>query len=135
MRSLRPTTREIASVAGVSQSPVSLALRNHPALAQTTRDHVRNVAEKLDYRSNPLVSAWMSHVSSTRKATFRANIAYIRPAQVADGQRDNYLEGINALAPGCGYVVDTFVSERYSEKPQELQELFRTRGVSGILLH
>lgn len=52
--------RAVALAAGVSKSTASLALRNHPSVAEATREQVKAVAAKLGYRVNPMVSALMT---------------------------------------------------------------------------
>ena len=58
--------REIAKAAGVSPAAVSLALRNHPSIPETTRARIREVAESLGYQPNPRVAELMGHIRRNR---------------------------------------------------------------------
>src|SRR3977135_1614610 len=51
---------EIAQRLGVASSTVSRALRGDPRIGPETRLRVQEMADKLNYRPNPLVSALMA---------------------------------------------------------------------------
>jgi len=46
--------QDIARELGLSQTAVSLALRNHPSIPETTVRSVRATARRLGYRPDPL---------------------------------------------------------------------------------
>ncbi|NJD32285.1 MAG: LacI family transcriptional regulator [Gammaproteobacteria bacterium] len=52
MKGGRPTSRDIAHLAEVSQATVSRALRNSPLVAPETRARVRSIADQLRYRTD-----------------------------------------------------------------------------------
>src|SRR5271165_4247185 len=52
---------EIAQQLGVASSTVSRALRGDPRIGAQMRRRVEDVAEKMGYRPNPLVSALMAN--------------------------------------------------------------------------
>lgn len=51
------TIDDVAAAAGVSRSTASRALSGHPSVRQSTRDLVFAVAERLDYRADPVARA------------------------------------------------------------------------------
>ncbi|MFF3215055.1 LacI family DNA-binding transcriptional regulator [Streptomyces sp. NPDC002886] len=53
----RPTIKDIARQAGVSESAVSFALNNRPGVSQDTRARVRRVAEELGWQPNSAARA------------------------------------------------------------------------------
>ena len=57
----RPTLRDIAKDAGCTNATVSLALRESPRISPETRARVREVAAKLGYRPDPMLSALAAH--------------------------------------------------------------------------
>jgi DNA-binding LacI/PurR family transcriptional regulator len=60
------SVREIARLARLSPSTVSLALRNSPKLAESTRRHVRAIAQRKGYHPNAKVVALMSQLRASR---------------------------------------------------------------------
>ncbi|WP_405488160.1 substrate-binding domain-containing protein [Streptomyces sp. NBC_00096] len=53
----RPTIKDIARQAGVSESAVSFALNNRPGVSQDTRARIRRVAEELGWQANSAARA------------------------------------------------------------------------------
>jgi DNA-binding LacI/PurR family transcriptional regulator len=53
----RPTMKDIARRAGVSESAVSFALNDRPGVSEATRDRVRRVAEQLGWRADSAARA------------------------------------------------------------------------------
>src|SRR4051812_8411327 len=52
---------EIAQHLGVASSTISRALRDDPSVSAAMREQVRQLAETMGYRPNPLVSALMAN--------------------------------------------------------------------------
>ena len=65
----RITLRDIGAKCGLSAAGVSLALRNHRSIPETTRERVRNAATALGYRPDPALAA-LNHYR--RRRTFTA---------------------------------------------------------------
>ncbi len=61
----RPTMRDIAERAGVSQSAVSFALNGRPGVSEITRDRVRRVAEELGWRPSTAARALSGEGAAT----------------------------------------------------------------------
>lgn len=105
-----PSLATIAAAAGLSRNAVSLALRNSPEIAPSTRARVQALAEKMGYRPNPLVTALMSQLTRGR-SRWRATIACIdlRPEAYAV-QRNPILlpaiRGIERRAQSLGFSLD-----------------------------
>jgi LacI family transcriptional regulator len=51
------TIEDVAAAAGVSRSTASRALSGHPAVRPDTRERVQAIAEKLNYRADPIARA------------------------------------------------------------------------------
>ncbi|MFI9045660.1 LacI family DNA-binding transcriptional regulator [Streptomyces sp. NPDC053427] len=71
----RPTIKDIARRAGVSESAVSFALNDRPGVSQDTRARVRRVAEELGWQANSAARA----LSGDRAGC--AGLVLARPAQ------------------------------------------------------
>ncbi|WP_327321760.1 LacI family transcriptional regulator [Streptomyces sp. NBC_01210] len=61
----RPTMKDIAQRAGVSESAVSFALNDRPGVSEITRDRIRRVAEQLGWRPSTAARALSGEGSAT----------------------------------------------------------------------
>ncbi|KUJ69039.1 LacI family transcriptional regulator [Streptomyces albus subsp. albus] len=61
----RPTIKDVARRAGVSESAVSFALNDRPGVSPATRDRVRRVAEQLGWRPSTAARALSGEGSAT----------------------------------------------------------------------
>jgi DNA-binding LacI/PurR family transcriptional regulator len=65
MKDIRPTSRDIARLANVSQATVSRALRNSPLVRPDTRARVKTIAEQLKYRTDRSAAGLRTRRSQT----------------------------------------------------------------------
>lgn len=65
MKTTRPTSRDIARLAEVSQATVSRALRNSPLVKPETRERVEAVARQLSYRADRRAASLRTRRSNT----------------------------------------------------------------------
>ncbi len=131
-----PTTRTIALAAGVSCTTVSMALRNHPAIAAATRERIQRIAREMGYVPDPEVSKLMHHLQLRQKTRFHATIAALTTIRA-----NGFLHYASALRAGAvaaarklGYTVDVFHLDAGVGFQRHLQRVLWTRGVEGILL-
>ena len=76
------------------------------------RARVAEVTEELGYTPNPMVSALMTSLRSTRKTKFVCNLGFITSFPTRDGWKENpsfarYLTGANTRSTALGYGIET----------------------------
>ncbi len=133
--------RDVAQVAGVSVSTVSLALRHSPLVAEATRARIRAQADKLGYKIHPFVAA---HMRSRRRphAGLRAPVlALVNTQRRCDGWRNNpatlvrqMLTGAQAQAALRGYETRQFWLHEPGMSHARFSTMLRARGIHGLLL-
>jgi DNA-binding LacI/PurR family transcriptional regulator len=133
------TLGDIAKLAKVSRTTVSLALRNSPRISERVRTKVQGVARKLEYRQNPLVTAHMSYVRSLHPRYTGQCIALVgnqTPAQIeADTRRPlrKYLHATRDRARALGYELELFNLAEPGMTAQRLTKILVARGITGVI--
>lgn len=129
----------VADHLGVHQTTVSLALRDNPRIPLETRKRIKAAAEKLGYRPNPYVSAFVA--SRRRKEVARqAVIGYVTADDPEHGGRsavDDYpdlYEGAKKRAEELGYGLEHFWLGDPKLKKESFNRITETRAIHGLLL-
>jgi LacI family transcriptional regulator len=135
-----PTTREIAAACRCSQSTVSNALRDHPRISPATREKIQRVARSLGWRANPLASAFMAHLRSTKRPRYHANLAFAvtHPANakidaLPPHQRESF-HGARQRAAELGYVLEPVWLHEPGMNAARLARILKSRGMPGLLV-
>lgn len=131
--------RMIAREAGVSVATVSLALRSHPSIPPPTRSRILEVAQRLDYRPNAMVSALMAQIHTHRPNSESPVLALVCEAErrQALDKIDFYrklVEGAEARAHALGYVLERFFLEPGEAHGKRLHQILHARNVRGVIL-
>jgi LacI family transcriptional regulator len=132
------TQQMIADAAGVHLSTVSLALRNDSRLPEATRKRINDVAKKLGYTPNPLVSMLMARVR--RKNTgYRGTLAYIHTVPEGTPRLEgrvhrNFLAGARRRAGELGYNLDEFFLSDDKLNPKRLTATLQARSITGVVI-
>lgn len=118
------TMTELAKRLGISHSTVSRALNGHPAISQTTRDKVHELANRLGYQSNYTANL-LSHGQSKLIAVIVPEIAVHFYAKV--------IEGIQNILEPAGYGILLFnTRETLAEEERAIENCLKYR-VDGVL--
>ncbi len=130
---------DIAREAGLSQATVSMALRNHPSIPAVTRKRVQEIAERLGYRPNALVSALMSQLQTGRDERQISRIALIDAWPLEVGWKAYPLfarqaEGMKSRAHALGYRLEEFRLKEDGMTPRRLSKILATRGIAGMII-
>lgn len=138
-RSTRTTMADVAALAGVHQTTVSLALRSHPSIPKTTRERIQRAASRLGYRPDPLLAAFIHRRTSGHLAHSAPQIAFVSDqpsAAAADSSacHREWLEGARSMARSKGVGLERFFIGPGQLSPSRLNQVLETRGIGGVLL-
>ncbi len=133
------TIRDVAGEARLSRTTVSMALRNHPLISQATREHVKEVADRMGYRPDPRLRELGMHLQQCHRSPGRAVLAHIdfrcenkKPSD--ESTPDQLIEAIRDRAGELGYDVDVFFAGRDGMTDRRLSQILRARGIRGVLV-
>lgn len=134
-----PTMQDVAKVAGVARSTVSLALRNDRSIPPITRSRIFAAAEKLGYKTNPLVSALMTSLHDKRIKNKHLVLAYVTtdPEDAPWRSFRMFIElqqGAAKRADELGYKLEEFALRSPGMTPGRYAQMLQTRGILGLLI-
>src|ERR1700722_13889172 len=135
----RPTIRDIARDTGFHYSTVSLALRDHPRIPNSTKQIICEAANELGYQPDAMLSALCAYRMTKRPPKEQTVIAWITNHRTRTGWRmsactRDYFEGASQRATERGYRLETFWLSETGMTGQRLSRILWTRGIQGVLL-
>lgn len=134
-----PTQNEVAAEAGVARSTVSRALKNHPAIPESTRQRILAVAKRLGYRENPYVTANMQRVRGAHALRSQAIIAFLTPFSLERWYREvlsyrKIYESAKERAFHLGFELDPISLIDQGLDSDRCNDILRARGIDGVLV-
>jgi LacI family transcriptional regulator len=134
----RVTLRDVARRLKVSHTTISRALRNDPQISSAMRQRVREAADEMGHRPDPLLSALAQYRHGKLTKTISAELAWINawpnPAQLRQFKEfNNYWGGAFEEAERCGFRLEEFIINEQMSL-QRLQKILQTRNIRGILI-
>lgn len=134
-----PTMAEIAAEAGVSKMTVSLALRASHRVSKERREHILKIAERMNYRPNPMVQTLMANLRATRPASQDSTLAWVTSFQSESGWRKHrvsyeYFQGALQRGHQLGYRVEPVWAAADGMTGRRLTEILRARGIYGVIV-
>jgi DNA-binding LacI/PurR family transcriptional regulator len=133
------TLAEVARVAGVHKATAARALNRDPRITAETRQAVEAAAEKLGYKVNHLLSAWMS-TRRRQVPVASATIAYVTGHPTRHGWRPlasdlpDFFPGALARAEQAGFKLEDFWLREKGMTPPRFTGILRARGIQGVLI-
>jgi LacI family transcriptional regulator len=126
-----PTLRDVARAAGVSHMTVLRALNDSPRVAPATAQKVRAVAQRLNYRRDPALSALAAYRWRKSSHTGGAVLAFIDCDATLHSSR--VLAGARREADYLGYRIDHFPLPNGAAGQARLARMLFHRGIRGLL--
>lgn len=135
----RITTSDIARVAKVHQTTVSLALRGDPRLRPETAARIKAVAADLGYTPDPMLAALATYRRGRRPSGQHGTLAWVTNWPTRAGWRSRpmfgeFFEGAQRRAGEMGYRLEEFWLNARGLTPRRASEILHARGVQGLIL-
>lgn len=139
MDSLPASQSKIAKEAGVSRATVSRVFTNHPGISEVTKKKVREVAKKLGYRKNAVMSVLTAQVRAASTKRIRSTLAYITSMSSPDLMEigPTYYEqflGARERADELGYGLDLIWRHEVGMTKTRITKILLSRGIRGLVL-
>lgn len=134
------TQKQIAEALGVSSMTVSLALRGHTKISESTRKQVQQMAKKLGYVPDPGLRALADYRSGSRKISSRWNeVALIHnwPSEAMWKESEFYQSWrteLETAAAERGIRISEFWLGPEGERSRAVFRQLRNRGISGVFV-
>lgn len=135
-----PTTRQIAEACGCNQSTVSHALRDNPKISAEKRAEIRGIAERMGWKPNPLVSAYMAHLRSARPRSHQASLAFLIANRTSSqisaqgGHMQRHYRGALQRAKELGYSLEILWMHQPHLTARRLNGILLSRNISGLII-
>ncbi len=135
----RVTQTDIARAAGVHNTTVSLALRNSPAIPESTRKRIQALAEEMGYHPDPALRALVAYRRGCAVRDRKETLAYITNADTRWGWRERPADelsyaGAMKKAAQHGYQLEHFWLGEPGLTQRRLSSMLFHRGITGALL-
>lgn len=133
-----PTMMDIAKIAGVHQTTVSLALRDHPAISERTRNRIHEIARDLGYAPDPALDAFNFYRLAHQPLRSAPAIAFVTDLESAEWKEATALRelfaGAKAAAEKMGFVFERFHVGPRELSPLRLDGILRSRNIECAIL-
>jgi LacI family transcriptional regulator len=136
---IRVTQSDVARVAGVHNTTVSLALRNSRLIPESTRQRIQAIAQSMGYSPDPALRALVAYRNSRRERREAETLAYVTNWDTKWGWRnlpahERYYAAAQRRAAELGYQIEHFWLGETGMSQRRLDRMFLHRGISGMLL-
>ena len=130
---------DIAVKAGVHVTTVSLALRNHPRLPESTRQRIHKMAEEMGYRPDPLLRALISYRGRVMARRNTPTLAYVTNWATCWGWKKatahpDFFAGAQEKANQLGYKLEHFWMHEPGLTQGRLSRMLYSRGINGLII-
>tara|TARA_R100000027_G_scaffold53229_1_gene42063 strand:- start:58570 stop:59679 length:1110 start_codon:yes stop_codon:yes gene_type:complete len=135
----RPTQKDVAIQAGVTQATVSMALSRHPSISDETCDRIRTIADSVGYRPDPYLTGLSAYRKQMKAPVFQATIAWLSnwhepTSHNWSGVAGLYYEGALKRAHELGYEIEEHALLSPDMTPKRMEQIMLNRNIKGILL-
>jgi LacI family transcriptional regulator/LacI family repressor for deo operon, udp, cdd, tsx, nupC, and nupG len=132
-----PTQADIAKIAKVHRTTVSLALKDDPRIPDKTRGRIHKIAKELGYKPDPMLSALIAHRVHRQQRTFQGTLAWLVNNEAPWDWRQifhEYHEGAVERAKRYGYNVEIFDLKTPGMTNARMGAILAARNIRGVLV-
>lgn len=134
----RVTLKDVALEAGVHVSTAWRALSNETYVSDGKRKLIREVADRLGYSPDPMLSALSSYRRSQRPPAYRSTLAWINNFPVRKDCTDAphmkaYFDGAKAYAESKGFKLEEFWLQEKGMTPKRARDVLLARNIRSLL--
>jgi LacI family transcriptional regulator len=135
----RVTQSDVARVAGVHNTTVSLSLRNSPAIPEATRHRIKALAAEMGYAPDPALQALVAYRNGQKANRPRETLAFLtywdsRWGWRAIAAQERAFLGAERRAEDLGYHLEHFWMGEPGMSQRRLSNVLYHRGIKGVLL-
>lgn len=135
----RPTLKDVARESGYHITTISLALREHPSIPETTRRRIRAIAQRIGYEKNPVYHALSRFRQQGSVCAPAPRIAYLENFGLGSGvprsaHLQAILDGARRQAELLGYELDPLAVGEDDHDSRSLTRYLREHQITGIVL-
>jgi len=139
MSETRITLADIAAKAGVHVTTVSLALRNHPRLPESTRKRIQTLAQEMGYAPDPYLRALVAYRGRVMARRNPPTLAYVTNWNTRFGWKtrtahSDFYEGAANKARELGFNMDHFWMREPGLTHGRLSRILYSRGINGLII-
>lgn len=139
MKPGRTTLRDIAARCDISATAVSLALRNHPSIPESTRERVRAAAAALDYRPDPALAALNRYRHRHLSSASGYVLAYVTCFEKRNGWQQSAFfrracRGAFLQAESLGFRMEHVWLTEPGLTPERFAQVLEARGIRGMVI-
>jgi LacI family transcriptional regulator len=134
----RVTMRDIAKRAEVHVTTVSLALRNHPNLSLATRQRIQKLAQSMEYRPDPMLSALWAYRKLAKPVRHPLTLGYVTATPKGKGMKiyeahQKIHQGAKEHAEKLGYEFQEYWLHEPGMTTKRWNKILTTRNLSGLI--
>jgi LacI family transcriptional regulator len=134
-----PTIKDVARVAGVHFTTVSMALRGHPSIPAATRDRIIAAAGRIGYRRDQVFSALSNRRSRAGSSSFVPKLTYITNRSPEEGfyrraHNRMLVDGAKKQAEALGYGFEILFVDKGYHTSASLYRYLKKEGINGVII-
>tara|TARA_R100000027_G_scaffold66361_2_gene62159 strand:+ start:2947 stop:4059 length:1113 start_codon:yes stop_codon:yes gene_type:complete len=128
------TIKDIAKKVGLHYSTVSLALRNDPRLAESTREKIQRAASEMGYVPSAAMKALSAYREKNRPHPIQSAMAYLTDMPRSDPFNSMVLRCARSKARKMGYELIEYNLRDAGSSISHFKSVWWNSGIKGVLV-